>query len=98
MAGIAPLQPQFVVLELSTGPPKYFLRHEAVRLLHLQHRAHVKHGVRCVAVRPHDHVRAAVPQPLIRAVLLQRRAIKSKRQPPFGTLAKIGFQHVVALL
>ena len=72
VAGVAPLQQQFLVFELHGAlPPEYFFGDEAIRPLQLQQRAQLSYGTRSVSVRPHNHVRAAAPKPLARAVLLQ---------------------------
>ena len=71
VAGVAPLQQQFLVFELRARPPEYFFGDEAIRPLQLQQRAQLSHCIRSVSVRPHNHVRAAVPKPLVWAVLLQ---------------------------
>jgi hypothetical protein len=104
MADAAPLQQQFFIFELGPRPPEYFFRHETVWPLHLQKRSQLANGIRSVSVRPHNHVRAAVPKPLVGAVLLQGWAIKSERHVPFGAFAKISlecavapFQHVVEM-
>ena len=51
--------------------------------LQLQHGAQREHGVCDVAPRPHNHLRAVVPQPLLGTVFFQRRSVAVKVQTPF---------------